>query len=89
VRIAVHANGSSNQVVVEDGGCGIPPQDRESVFDPFYRGREARASKEGFGLGLPILRRVARAHGGDVVVTSSPLGGARFEVRLPSWRSKA
>jgi len=85
VRVAVHTNGRSNHVVVEDGGPGVPPEDRESIFDPFYRGREARASKEGFGLGLPILRRVARAHGGDVVVSSSALGGARFEVRLPCW----
>ncbi len=88
VRVAVHTNGGSNQVVVEDGGPGIPPEDRESIFDPFYRGGQARATTEGFGLGLPILRRVARAHGGDVVVSSSALGGARFEVRLPCWTPK-
>jgi two-component system OmpR family sensor kinase len=73
------------QVVVEDGGPGIAPEERERIFDPFYRGSEARARHEGFGLGLPILRRVARAHGGDVNVSASPLGGARFELSLPGW----
>jgi signal transduction histidine kinase len=88
VRVTVRTDSQSNLVVVEDGGPGIPVPDRESIFDPFYRSPEARASKEGFGLGLPILRRVARAHGGDVLVSTSALGGARFEVRLPCWTSR-
>jgi len=75
-------------VVVEDAGLGIAAADRERVFDPFYRSAEARAGHDGFGLGLPILRRVARAHGGDVVASSSPLGGARFELFIPSWGSR-
>jgi len=52
----------------------------EKGTQPFF---EARAGESGFGLGLPILRRVARAHGGDVAVHGSPLGGTRFELRLP------
>lgn len=86
VRVSVSSNGGRCTVVVEDGGPGIPASDRERVFDPFYRGGEARTSHEGFGLGLPILRRVARAHGGEVEVSASPLGGARFELTLPAWR---
>jgi two-component system OmpR family sensor kinase/two-component system sensor histidine kinase QseC len=83
-------NGSGRgTVVVEDAGPGIAPGDRERVFDPFYRSPEARAGYDGFGLGLPILRRVARAHGGDVLVSSSPLGGARFELFIPSWISRS
>jgi len=79
-------NGSGRgTVVVEDAGPGIETADRERVFDAFYRSPEARAGQDGFGLGLPILRRVARAHGGDVVVSSSRLGGARFELYIPSW----
>jgi len=72
-------------VVVEDAGPGIETADRERVFDTFYRSPEARAGQDGFGLGLPILRRVARAHGGDVLVSASRLGGARFELYIPSW----
>ncbi len=85
VRILVSAGRSQNSVVVEDGGPGIPPGEMERIFDPFYRGPEARAEKTGFGLGLPLLRRVALAHGGDVRVGRSDLGGARFELHLPAW----
>ncbi len=79
IRVTVTSNGDRCAVVVEDGGPGIPPADRERVFDPFFRSREARGSLDGVGLGLPILRRVARAHGGDVRIDESPLGGARFD----------
>lgn len=85
VRVRVYHDEGRGNVVVEDAGPGIAPPERERVFDPFYRGSEARADKDGFGLGLPILRRVARAHGGDVVVSDSPLGGARFELFIPTW----
>lgn len=85
VRICVSTGRPLHSVVVEDGGSGIPPGEMERIFDPFYRGPEARAEKTGFGLGLPLLRRVALAHGGDVRVGASDLGGARFELRLPAW----
>jgi signal transduction histidine kinase len=73
------------RIVVEDAGPGIAPADRERVFDPFFRSGEARAQHEGVGLGLAVLRRVARAHGGDVTASASALGGARFELVLPCW----
>ena len=85
VRVSVDTDESDARVIVEDAGDGIAPAERERVFDAFYRSPEARADREGSGLGLPILRRVARAHGGDVLATSSALGGARFELRLPAW----
>ncbi|MCL9760228.1 cell wall metabolism sensor histidine kinase WalK [Frankia sp. AiPa1] len=71
-------------VTVDDDGPGVPPGQRERVFDRFFRldaGRD-RASG-GVGLGLAMTRSIARGHGGDVHVTTAPLGGARFEVRLP------
>jgi signal transduction histidine kinase len=70
-------------VQVDDAGPGVPPAERERVFDPFYRGAEARAERRGLGLGLPILRQVARAHGGEVTITESALGGARVTLLLP------
>jgi signal transduction histidine kinase len=76
-------------IIVDDGGPGIPPEERERVFDPFYRGPEARAARSGLGLGLPILRQVARAHGGEVTIGGSPLGGARVTLRLPAWKAGA
>jgi signal transduction histidine kinase len=87
IRVRVFNGAGRGTVVVEDAGPGIASADRERVFDPFFRSAEARAGHEGFGLGLPILRRVARAHGGDVLVSSSTLGGARFELFIPTWLS--
>ena len=87
VRVAVSADDSWAFVQVDDAGEGVAPEDRERVFDAFFRGAEARAAQAGFGLGLPILRRVARAHGGDVMLERSSLGGACFTLRLPRWRA--
>jgi signal transduction histidine kinase len=59
--------------------------DRERVFERFTRLDEGRArGAGGAGLGLALVRAVAAAHGGTVRVLDSPLGGARFEVRLPT-----
>ena len=85
IEICIEHDTNRWTVVVEDSGDGIDPTERERVFDPFFRGAEARSDRNGSGLGLHILRRVARAHGGEVAVTSSHLGGARFEMRLPIW----
>jgi signal transduction histidine kinase len=89
VRVTVRAANAASLVRVEDGGTGVRPEDRDAIFDPFYRSPEARATQAGFGLGLPILRRVARAHGGDVTLSTASLGGAGFELRLPAWRPSA
>ncbi len=74
-------------LAVNDQGPGVREDERERIFDPFFRGAEAESGTGGFGLGLPILRRVARAHGGDVEVKASDLGGASFALRLPMLRS--
>jgi two-component system, OmpR family, osmolarity sensor histidine kinase EnvZ len=66
------------QVTVDDDGPGIPPAQREEAFRPF-----ATLSAGGTGLGLAIARDIARAHGGDIVLEESPLGGLRARVRLP------
>ncbi len=69
---------------VDDDGPGIPPDSRENVFRPFVRLDEARNQDEGgTGLGLSIARDVARAHGGDVFLAKSPMGGLRASVRVP------
>jgi signal transduction histidine kinase len=71
-------------VAVEDDGSGIPPADRERIFERFVRLDDARARDSGGGgLGLAIVRDVVAAHGGVVTAGDSSLGGARLEVRLP------
>jgi signal transduction histidine kinase len=69
---------------VDDDGPGIPEADRARVFEQFVRLDDARARDGGgSGLGLAIVAELAAAHGGTVAAASSPLGGARVEVRLP------
>jgi len=72
-------------LVVEDDGHGVPPGERDRVFERFVRLDESRArASGGTGLGLAIVRESVQAHGGTVRVVESTLGGARFEVRLPA-----
>jgi two-component system osmolarity sensor histidine kinase EnvZ len=72
-------------VFVDDDGPGIPFEEREEVFKPFYRGDQARNIDEsGTGLGLSIARDVARSHGGDIRLDTSPLGGLRVSVTIPA-----
>ena len=85
-RIAIRATHDARYliVMVDDDGPGIPPDQREEVFRPFFRLDEARnVDSGGTGLGLAIARDVARAHGGDIMLGESPLGGLRATVRLP------
>ncbi|MBD8661057.1 HAMP domain-containing histidine kinase [Frigoribacterium sp. CFBP 8754] len=97
VRVSVASRGvvDTAEVVVrvDDDGRGVDDADRERVFDRLVRLDEARARGDGgSGLGLPIARAIARAHGGDVVClpraagggADPGLGGARFELRLPA-----
>jgi len=71
-------------VSIDDDGPGIPLDQREEVFKPFVRLDDARQDAGGSGLGLSIARDIARAHGGDVSLHDSPLGGLRATVRIPA-----
>ena len=85
-RISIEANRDQRWLTihVDDDGPGIPAHEREEVFKPFYRLDEARNQDEGgTGLGLAIARDIARSHGGDIQLASSPLGGLRATVRVP------
>jgi two-component system osmolarity sensor histidine kinase EnvZ len=77
VRLSAEATARAVWVIVDDDGPGIPADRRESVFRPFESGAE------GTGLGLTIARDIIRAHGGDITLEDSPLGGLRARVRLP------
>jgi len=69
-------------VEIVDHGVGISPADQARVFERFYRAPNA-SHRPGFGLGLPIVRELVRAHGGRVQVTSTPGAGSTFRVSLP------
>jgi signal transduction histidine kinase len=84
VEAAVTVDAGQVELVVDDDGAGIALEDRERVFERFTRLDEGRSrDRGGAGLGLAVVRAVARRHGGDSTVTESPLGGARVSVSLP------
>ncbi len=71
-------------LAVEDDGEGIPPADRERIFERFVRLDSSRSSDAGgSGLGLAIVAEIAAAHGATITVGDSALGGTRFSVRFP------
>jgi signal transduction histidine kinase len=76
------------RVCVDDDGPGIPPAERERVFDRFHRSDAARdRGSGGSGLGLAITRAIVTAHGGTIRAEDSPAGGARFSFELPGLRA--
>jgi signal transduction histidine kinase len=81
VGIRSRCNGRVCEIVVEDDGVGVPRDDRERVFERFYR---LSNDGSGAGLGLAIVRWIASAHGGGVVVDDSSRGGARFVAAFPA-----
>lgn len=84
VRVAVERDGDRVRIAVSDTGPGLTPEESERAFDRFYRGASARGSSEGFGLGLPLARDIARALGGDLRADRPEPGGARFLIDLPA-----
>jgi two-component system osmolarity sensor histidine kinase EnvZ len=84
VDVALAHNSHFVEILVDDDGPGIPEARREEAFRPFHRLDEGRNLQAGgVGLGLAIARDIARAHGGDLTLGSSRLGGLRAAIRLP------
>jgi len=72
------------EITVDDDGPGVPEDKRGDVFRAFYRIDDSRSPETGgAGLGLTIARDIVRGHGGEIVLTDSPLGGLRAVIRLP------
>ncbi len=76
-------------VALQDRGLGIPEEDLPRIFEPFYRGSEARAAQiHGNGLGLSLVKNIIQAHHGEISVRSRAGAGSSFTIRLPVYTEK-
>lgn len=82
VTVRVEDDGGEVWVQVTDRGPGIPAEEHERIFEPFYQS-STRRKGGGVGLGLPLARRLARILGGDLTLRSEPGEGSEFTLRLP------
>src|SRR5690606_29340024 len=82
LRVRIENGGPDVKIHIEDSGPGIPPTEREKIFERFRRGTTSRG-QDGTGIGLYISKGIVQLHGGSLDIGTSPLGGADFVVTLP------
>lgn len=84
VKFSISLNSKETMLILtmDDGGPGVLPEDREKIFDLFFRKDKGRNTR-GMGIGLASVKFIAELHGGSVVCNESDLGGASFKVSLP------
>jgi len=87
VQVELSVRPGAFEIAVSDGGPGIPEAERERIFERFVRLDASRRAADGAGLGLPIARMIADAHGGSLLLSRSDPGGSSFLVRLPVPRT--
>jgi signal transduction histidine kinase len=83
VTVSAGASPEKIWVRVSDTGPGIPYAEQEKIFTPLYRGEQGRRIKQGMGLGLNIAKSLTIAHGGSLIVESTPGLGSNFMLALP------
>jgi two-component system osmolarity sensor histidine kinase EnvZ len=83
VQLSVIRMANRVEIRIEDDGPGLPEKERHKVFRPFYRLDQARHGSGNVGLGLTIARDAVLAHGGEIALGQSPMGGLMVTIRLP------
>ena len=84
INIRMSKSSNTISIIIDDDGPGIPKNERENVFKPFYKINKSRGdSKSSVGLGLSIASDIIRSHGGNIKLETSPLKGLRVKVYLP------
>jgi signal transduction histidine kinase len=85
VAVVMRVDGNGDVVTcVADDGPGIPPELRHSALEPFFKMNSSRSSREGFGLGLPIVQEIVEIHGGRLTSREPCLRGLKIGIRLPA-----
>lgn len=84
IDVSLVSQKDSFLIHVDDDGSGIPYDKQDKIFEPFFRLNKSRNKKSGgYGLGLAIAKRISHWHKGNIQVSTSPLGGARFTICIP------
>lgn len=84
-EVLAASDGPAVEIRVADRGPGIPAEERDHIFDPFFRGRRAVADQlHGTGLGLSLVKKIVEAHGGTISVHSEPNRRTEFILRIPT-----
>jgi two-component system, NtrC family, sensor histidine kinase GlrK len=89
--ISIHARAEREQLVLDvmDSGPGIPPDERNRIFEAFYQGKTPQGGHvKGTGIGLSVVTEFVNAHGGSIEILEAKVGGAHFRVRLPLRQAK-
>jgi two-component system, OmpR family, sensor histidine kinase KdpD len=88
IQLRVSVSGSVTVVSVHNCGSYISPEEREKIFERFYRSPGSSDRAPGTGIGLTVSRQIAEAHGGHIWVESDPMTGTTFHLSLPSYREE-
>lgn len=83
VRIGFSADGATIDISFSDNGVGIPKEEQEMIFNPFFRSSNVPSTVRGYGIGLSLCRRIVQLHNGRISVRSALENGSRFEVSFP------
>jgi signal transduction histidine kinase len=86
VSVSAAVVGAELLIQVKDSGSGVASDERQKIFEPFYRGDQGRRFKQGMGLGLTIAHDLVEAHGGHISLESEPGKGSQFTIHLPLVR---
>lgn len=86
VEISIGQEGAAIEITVDDDGCGIPRAFHKKIFEEYY---QAPGSRAGTGIGLYSVKRIVDHYQGTIIVSTSPIGGARFNVTLPLMEADA
>ncbi|WP_394674942.1 sensor histidine kinase [uncultured Chryseobacterium sp.] len=86
VKVALGATDNDVYLIVKDNGIGIPQQEMNKIYDPFFRASNTD-NYEGYGIGLPLARNIVRMHHGELVVTSHENHGTTVQMRFPNFYS--
>ena len=86
-KITITVKFIDDQLIVQvaDTGLGVPIEEQEKIFQPFYRGAHGRRIVQGMGLGLSIAQDIVTAHGGEIELQSVPGAGSRFTLACAKW----